>query len=851
MPDDFSADITTTGALTVGTYGTGLIEESGDADWFAATLFGGTTYRIDLEGAPFSNTNTRLNGVYDSTGTFISGTSREGGGDNLDARGFFTPVTDGTYFLAASTNPTTFYNRGAYRLRITDNWDDYAANTGTTGVLQVSPFTRDSTIVSAIGISDWSGDNDWFAFDVVAGQNYKVNVNGIYDYQTGSIGDGFLFGVYDSTGTYVTNTRDDNSGAGTSGAFSTFTATTTGTYYAGAGLAEGSASNSKYSVLVSVDDYTKGPENAGQLQVNIGGDGKFETFGDRDWFAIDLEAGEDYRVVLGGADYYGYPVQVHSIREADGTRIDGISAVGNYQNRYQASVEFDVPVSGTYYVDVSGTPRRYNTLDYNLKVITGDYTDDTSTEGRVFVDKSVRGNIEFIGDSDWISVDLVAGANYIIDMKGLSSATGSLNNPYIYSLRDANGVHIPGSSDDNGGQGLDAQSTVSVSQTGTYYIDVRAAPQSPSGSSYAVSVTEFFDDFAANASTTGVLSTTVPAIGMIENVRDRDWFGVNLEADTEYRINVASDAGDTSAPFFLGGVKTDTGASTGTLFVAGPDGAGGREYYFTTDTGGAAFVEVRGNPSQGQTNYTLSLAERVEIVGTDGNDFITLGSNTVRDVSGISGGNGTDMVSFDGATQGVVIDLTLDRALSGSTTIPLYSIENATGTSFADTFLGSDRAEYFRGLGGNDLFWGSDGGRDVYIGGAGRDTVSYLGARDGVEASLLRERGSAGFAQDDILRGIENLTGTVHNDQLTGDHSRNFLFGDAGDDLITGNGGDDYILAGLGTDTIIFSKNRDEYTVTQDGIATTVAHTGGAMLDGTDLIGHAEVLRFADGDMIL
>ena len=74
--------------------------------------------------------------------------------------------------------------------------------------------------------------------------------------------------------------------------------------------------------------------------------------------------------------------------------------------------------------------------------------------------------------------------------------------------------------------------------------------------------------------------------------------------------------------------------------------------------------------------------------------------------------------------------------------------------------------------------------------------------------------------------------------------------GGYGDDTIVGAGGDDYILAGFGTDVIVFSGNRDEYAITQDGIRTEVEHLNDGV-DGTDIIGHAEVLRFADGDFVL
>jgi len=103
----------------------------------------------------------------------------------------------------------------------------------------------------------------------------------------------------------------------------------------------------------------------------------------------------------------------------------------------------------------------------------------------------------------------------------------------------------------------------------------------------------------------------------------------------------------------------------------------------------------------------------------------------------------------------------------------------------------------------------------------------------------------------DRFDGIEALTGSRFGDSLWGDHGANRLDGGHGDDTLTGNGGDDYILAGLGTDVIVFSGNRADYTITRAGFRTVVDHGGGTSADGTDTLAHAEVLRFADGDMIL
>ncbi|SHJ81876.1 hypothetical protein SAMN04488012_1273 [Palleronia salina] len=46
------------------------------------------------------------------------------------------------------------------------------------------------------------------------------------------------------------------------------------------------------------------------------------------------------------------------------------------------------------------------------------------------------------------------------------------------------------------------------------------------------------------------------------------------------------------------------------------------------------------------------------------------------------------------------------------------------------------------------------------------------------------------------------------------------------------------------------TRARDEYSIVQDGIRTEVTHLNGGT-DGVDVIGDAEILRFADGDVIL
>jgi len=169
-----------------------------------------------------------------------------------------------------------------------------------------------------------------------------------------------------------------------------------------------------------------------------------------------------------------------------------------------------------------------------------------------------------------------------------------------------------------------------------------------------------------------------------------------------------------------------------------------------------------------------------------------------------------------------------------------------TGTSGDDTLEGSDA--WIRGFAGDDLFRVSGPGTGRYDDGAGVDTLDYSGSAAGITASLLRGTGWSGDAAGDRFEGFETLIGTGYDDFLWGDHGANRLEGSAGDDTILGAGGDDYILAGQGTDVIVYLGNRADYEIIRDGIRTDVISDG---WEGHDIIGHAEVLRFADGDLVL
>lgn len=144
------------------------------------------------------------------------------------------------------------------------------------------------------------------------------------------------------------------------------------------------------------------------------------------------------------------------------------------------------------------------------------------------------------------------------------------------------------------------------------------------------------------------------------------------------------------------------------------------------------------------------------------------------------------------------------------------------GTAFSDTLFGDNGNDTIRGFDGHDQLNGGRGndvvdggagndliyadmGDDIIIGGDGTDTLSFT---EGFDVYVDLARGIAtGYFGNDVITGIENLTGSRGNDVLIGDDNDNYIVSFGGADLIRGGGGNDtltgtYILTGGAADLI-------------------------------------------------
>src|SRR5207237_2784099 len=71
-------------------------------------------------------------------------------------------------------------------------------------------------------------------------------------------------------------------------------------------------------------------------------------------------------------------------------------------------------------------------------------------------------------------------------------------------------------------------------------------------------------------------------------------------------------------------------------------------------------------------------------------------------------------------------------------------------------------------------------------------------------------------AQDDVLRGIENVVGPEFGERLYGDAGVDRLYGDGGVDQLYGNGGDDLLHGGSGGDLLDGGAGTDTADYTGD-----------------------------------
>jgi Ca2+-binding RTX toxin-like protein len=147
-----------------------------------------------------------------------------------------------------------------------------------------------------------------------------------------------------------------------------------------------------------------------------------------------------------------------------------------------------------------------------------------------------------------------------------------------------------------------------------------------------------------------------------------------------------------------------------------------------------------------------------------------------------------------------------------------------TGNDGANVLTAGMGVNVVNAGGGNDRIVAlNDGVADTFNGGSadavnalagtGGDTIDYSSSTDGVMVTLIA--GAATLTDiesgNDVLTGIENVTGGSGTDILTGDAGANILRGSGGNDSLVGGGGADRLVGGAGADNLSGGTEADVF----------------------------------------
>ena len=765
--DDYAGNSGTTGTITVGGTVNGNIQFNGDQDWFRIELTAGRIYAFDMKGVDSASGTLPYAYLQLLTDASAYAAADIGGGTGNDARLILSPGSNSAYFLTAQSFDGYL---GTYTLVATEiGTDDYLGNTNTTAML-----TMDGAVSGNV---QFNGDQDWFRIDLIAGQIYAFDQKGAAS-GSGSLPDPILR-LLNAAGTEVTATYYSGTSADAHLVYSPLSG---GTYYLSAQANYNSTGSYTLAATnLGTDDYLVSTATTGTLTVGGAVTGNIQFSTDIDWFRVDLTAGRIYSIDLKGADSAAGTLLDPYLQLLDGSAsylaYDNDSGTGS-----DSRLIYSPLISGDFYLSAhsaSGTLGTYRVAVADIGA--DDCIGSTATSGNLTVGDSITGNIQFAGDNDWFRIALTAGQIYAFELRGIDSAGGTLADPFLLLL-DSAGNFLGSNLGD--GVGSDAYLRLSLANSGTYYL----AAQGSSGT-YTISATELgTDDYAGNATTTGMLSMGGSITGNIQFNSDQDWFRVDLVAGHFYVFDMKGvDSGGGSLPNpglqindGTGYLATDFDSGIGTDarldFVAVNSGP----YYLATFGSGGAGTYTLAATDLGADDYDSSIATTGSLVpggSITGNiqlaiDFdwfrieLSAGRIYTFDLKGADSGGGT------------LVDPNLQlRDSAGSLLFNDY--DSGTGLDARLTYLAASSGTYYLAATamyenrvGSYTLTATDIGADDHVGNVTTTSILVPGGSATGDIQFTNDQDwfridlSAGTTYIFTLRGAESGIGTLANPML-------------------------------------------------------------------------------------
>ena len=237
--------------------------------------------------------------------------------------------------------------------------EDLPANIGTTGRVSVG-----GSVTGELKKPGMARDWDWFAVTLEAGKSYVIDILGSAT-GDGTLRDPHLSVIRDSEGRWVSATTFDDGGVDRNARLA-FEPEESGTYYIVVSSSpsyhavdDEAHGTYRLSVTEIGRDHADDITTHGRVEVNGSVVGAIGRPQDRDWFAVELEAGGTYRIDVKGdisGDGSLYDPLIDGIYDSEGCLFaDTWDHDSGYL--YNARQYFLAPTDGTYYISAAGTGR--------------------------------------------------------------------------------------------------------------------------------------------------------------------------------------------------------------------------------------------------------------------------------------------------------------------------------------------------------------------------------------------------------------------------------------------------------------------------------------------------------------